>query len=71
LPTVDCSISILILDLAGNEVGKLSIENAPAEVPSEVEWQTTAGSGLYFARIRATTADGRSEDNLVKVAIIR
>jgi hypothetical protein len=71
IPTVDCSISVLIVDLAGNEVGKLTIEEAAAEVPSEVEWRTTAGSGLYFARIRATAADGRSEDSLVKVAIIR
>ncbi|MFT5515638.1 MAG: hypothetical protein ACI80V_001764 [Rhodothermales bacterium] len=71
LPTVTCSISIIILDAAGSLVDTLELETAPAEVPSEVVWTTDAESGLYFARIRARAVDGRTEDTLVKVAIIR
>ncbi len=71
LPTVESRITVTILDVAGHQVGFLELESAPAEVPSELQWRTESESGVYFARVRARAADGRTEDQLVKVAIIR
>ncbi|MBO6576561.1 MAG: hypothetical protein JJ896_13115 [Rhodothermales bacterium] len=70
-PTVDCAISVRILDASGREIDTLELDMAPAEVPSELEWRTDAESGVYFARVRATSTDGRTEDQLIKVAVMR
>ncbi|MFT4604257.1 MAG: hypothetical protein ACI9W4_000986, partial [Rhodothermales bacterium] len=71
LPTVESHISVTILDASGQKVGFLELESAPAEVPSELQWLTDDESGVYYARVRARAVDGRTEDQLVKVAIIR
>lgn len=71
LPTVDTAVSIVILNAAGQQVDRLEMELAPAEVPSQLRWETDAESGVYFARVQARAVDGRTENQLVKVAIIR
>jgi hypothetical protein len=71
LPTVESHITVTILDMSGQQVGFLELESAPAEVPSELQWRTESESGVYFARVQARAVDGRTEDQLVKVAIIR
>jgi hypothetical protein len=70
-PTQACRVRITIVDAAGSLVHDATVENVPGGVPSEYVWQTTAASGLYFARITATTPDGQSDTALVKMAIIR
>jgi hypothetical protein len=52
-------------------VDELVVENARGGAPGEVLWRTDAGSGLYFARVRATSAGGRTQTRIVKMAIIR
>lgn len=70
-PTRTCRVRITIVDAAGSLVHEATVENVPGGVPSEYVWQTTAASGVYFARITATTPDGQSDTDLVRMAIIR
>lgn len=69
--TADARIEILIVDAAGGRVDEITVEQVRGGVPGEVRWQTEASSGLYFARITATGADGRKQTRIVKMAIIR
>ena len=67
----DARIRITIIDLAGRLIDEIEIPNVRAGVPSEHAWQTSAPSGLYFARIQATDERGATETRLVKMAVIR
>ena len=67
----DARIRITIIDLAGRLIDEMEIPNVRAGVPSEHAWQTSAPSGLYFARIQATDETGTTETRLVKMAIVR
>ncbi len=61
----------MIVDLAGALVDELDAGSVRGGVPTELEWSTDAPSGVYFARITATTASGRKESQLIRMAIIR
>ena len=67
----DAEVSIMIVDLAGALVDELDAGSVRGGVPTELEWSTDAPSGVYFARITATTASGRKESQLIRMAIIR
>ncbi len=70
-PAVDVDIEIAIIDNAGERVDTIRPGPLPAQVPTDIEWTTDASSGLYYARVEATDARGRSETTLVKLAVIR
>ena len=67
----DAEVSIMIVDLAGALVDELDAGSVRGGVPTELEWSTDAPSGVYFARVTATTASGREESQLIRMAIIR
>ncbi|MCH7638364.1 MAG: hypothetical protein IH855_02720, partial [Bacteroidetes bacterium] len=67
----DAEVSIMIVDLAGALVDELDAGSVRGGVPTELEWRTDAPSGVYFARVTATTASGREESRLIRMAIIR
>lgn len=67
----DSRVEITIIDGAGRLVDKITIESVRAGVPTEVEWETNASSGLYFARVRAIAASGGEDTRVVKMAVIR
>lgn len=64
-------VDIVIVDMAGMEVGTLSMDNVMAGIPHELTWQTSAGSGIYLARVRARGLNGQSDTRLIRMAIIR
>ena len=63
-------ISVTVVDAAGSLVGSLDFATS-AGVPHEVPWNTSAASGIYFARVEATSTSGRTDSHLIKLAIIR
>ncbi len=66
------SIQIDIVDMSGMLIGQLEVGSAAAGVPTEVIWQTDAGSGVYLARIKAKAlSGGKTDTRLVRMAIIR
>ncbi|HEX7071055.1 MAG TPA: hypothetical protein VF190_09625, partial [Rhodothermales bacterium] len=67
----DADIRITIIDGAGSLVDEISMETVRAGVPTEVLWETNASSGLYFARVTATSTTGREETHVIKMAVIR
>jgi hypothetical protein len=69
--TAPASVSIRILDLAGRMVDEIDVPSPDTGVPVEVTWAADVPSGVYFARVRATAPGGRSEDRLVRMAVIR
>jgi hypothetical protein len=69
--TDHASVLITILDMAGGFVGSLSAPVVRPGAPFEMTWETDAPSGLYFARITATSESGRSESRLISLAIVR
>ncbi len=71
LATEDVTVSISIVDMAGAQIDAIELSPVRAGMPTELTWTTDAGSGLYFARVRARTATGREENELLKLAIIR
>ncbi len=66
----DADVSIRIIGADGTLAGELAFSTV-AGVPVEVLWNTDAASGLYYARYRAVAQDGRTETQLVKMAVIR
>jgi hypothetical protein len=63
-------ISVTVVDAAGSLVGSLNFATS-AGVPHEAAWNTSAASGMYFARVEATSVSGRTDSHLIKLAIIR
>ena len=63
-------VSVTIVDAAGSLVGSLNFATS-AGVPHEIPWNTGAASGMYFARVEATSISGRTDSRLIKLAIIR
>ncbi|MCU7495080.1 MAG: T9SS type A sorting domain-containing protein [Ignavibacteria bacterium] len=67
----DSKIEIKIFDLAGDLVAELS-DNARGGLDNETVWNVSGvQSGVYFARIQATGVTGKTENNTVKIAIIK
>ncbi len=63
-------VTVTVVDAAGSLVGSLSFATS-AGVPHEAPWNTGAASGMYFARVEANSASGRTDSHLIKLAIIR
>lgn len=67
----EARVRITIVGLTGRVIEEIEIPNVRAGVPVEHVWDTTAPSGLYFARVQATAEDGETETRLIKMAIVR
>ncbi|MDA0378497.1 MAG: hypothetical protein O2899_03305, partial [Bacteroidetes bacterium] len=66
------SVEIDIVDWSGKLVDRMQVESAPAGIPTEVQWQTHAGSGVYLARVKARSlSSNRTDTRLIRMAIIR
>ena len=69
--SVDSKINIKIFDLAGDFVAELN-DNAKGGLDNETTWKVNdIQSGVYLARIEATGSNGRTETNIIKIAIIK
>ncbi len=66
----DARVRITIIDAAGSLLDDLELD-LRGGAPTEHLWQTDAASGLYYARVTATGADGTTDTRLIKMAIIR
>ncbi len=67
----DSKIDIKIFDLAGDFVAELT-DNAQGGFEKETPWNVNnIQSGVYFASIKATGASGKSETNIIKIAVIK
>jgi outer membrane protein assembly factor BamB len=66
----DARVEITILDAAGTLVQEMTMEMRGG-TPAEEVWQTDAESGVYFARVTATSTSGETATKLIKMAIIR
>ncbi len=67
----DSKIDIKIFDLAGDFVAELT-DNAQGGFEKETPWNVSnIQSGVYFASIKATGASGKSETNVIKIAVIK
>ncbi len=67
----DSKINIKIFDLAGDYVAELN-DNAKGGLDNETIWKVNdIQSGVYLARIEATGSSGKTETNIIKIAIIK
>lgn len=67
----DSRINIKIFDLAGDYVAELN-DDATGGMDNETVWNVTdIQSGVYFARIEATSNSGRTEQAVVKIAVVK
>jgi hypothetical protein len=64
-------INIKIFDLAGDFVAELN-DDASAGTDNETTWDVNnIQSGIYLARIEATSTGGRSESTIIKIAVVK
>jgi hypothetical protein len=67
----DSKINIKIFDLAGDFVAELN-NNAQGGYESETLWKVNnIQSGIYLARVEATGSGGRTESNIIKIAVVK
>ncbi len=66
----DATIEITIADMAGTVVHE-AVLAVHGGSPAEYQWQAAVESGLYFARIQARDAKGRTDAQLIRMAVIR
>ncbi|MGB8316994.1 MAG: T9SS type A sorting domain-containing protein, partial [Ignavibacteriaceae bacterium] len=67
----DSKINIKIFDLAGDFVAELN-DNAKGGMDNETMWKVNdIQSGVYLARIEAAGSSGKTETNIIKIAIIK
>ena len=67
----DSKIDIKIFDLAGDFVAELH-DYAQGGMQKETQWNVGGiQSGVYFARIEATGSSGKTEANIIKIAVIK
>ncbi len=67
----DSKIDIKIFDLAGDFVAELR-DNAQGGFEKETQWNVSnVQSGVYFASIQATSSSGKTETNVIKIAVIK
>jgi hypothetical protein len=65
------TVSIAIVDLAGSLIDRVELGPVSPETPTEVAWSTTAGSGVYLARVTAVDASGETETRIIRMAVVR
>ena len=64
-------MNIKIFDLAGGLVDELN-DNALGGFDNETEWSVSdIQSGVYLARVEATGLSGKSENKIIKIAVIK
>jgi len=67
----DSKIDIKIFDLAGDFVAELK-DDAQGGMEKETPWNVdNIQSGIYFARIQAQGVSGKTETNIIKIAVIK
>ncbi len=67
----DSQIDIKIFDLAGDYVAHLT-DFARGGLDNETVWNVSKiQSGVYLARIQATGSDGKTESNIIKIAVVK
>ncbi|RKY90309.1 MAG: hypothetical protein DRQ13_12790, partial [Ignavibacteriae bacterium] len=67
----DSKINIKIFDLAGDYVAELN-DDARGGMDNETIWNVTdIQSGVYLARIEATSNSGKSEYAIIKIAVVK
>ncbi len=67
----DSKINIKIFDLAGDFVAELNNE-AQGGMDNETVWNVgNIQSGVYFARIEANSTSGKTEQAVIKIAIVK
>ncbi len=67
----DSKIDIKIFDLAGDFVAELK-DDAQGGMEKETPWNVdNIQSGVYFARIQAQGVSGKTESNIIKIAVIK
>jgi len=67
----DSKISIKIFDLAGDFVAELN-DDAQGGMDNETVWNVgDIQSGVYFARIEANSTSGKTEQAVIKIAIVK
>ncbi len=70
MTTEDASVRITIINAAGSLIDEVELE-LKGGAPTEHQWQSDAASGLYYARVTATSTTGQTATKLIKMAIIR
>jgi len=67
----DSKISIKIFDLAGDFVAELN-DDAQGGMDNETVWNVgDIQSGVYLARIEANSTSGKTEQAVIKIAVVR
>ena len=67
----DSKINIKIFDIAGSFVDELN-DFAPGGLDHETVWNVgNIQSGIYLARIQATSASGKTESKIIKIAVVK
>ena len=67
----DSKINIKIFDLAGDYVAELN-DNAQGGMDNETVWDVSnIQSGVYFARIEASSTSGKTEQAIIKIAVVK
>ena len=68
---VDSRISIKIFDLAGDFVAELN-DDAQGGLDNETVWNVgNIQSGVYLARIEASSTSGKTEQAVIKIAVVK
>lgn len=71
MTTRGATVDIKVIDASGRSIDELSLGSVLPEAPAEVFWRADIQSGLYFARVTATDAEGRKASAVIKMAVIR
>ena len=67
----DAKINIKIFDLAGDFVAEIN-ENGRGGLDNEVKWDVgNIQSGVYLARIEANGVSGKTENKIIKIAVVK
>ena len=67
----DSQINIKIFDIAGSAVDELN-DFAPGGLDHETVWNVgKVQSGIYLARIQATSSTGKTESKIIKIAVVK
>ena len=67
----DSKINIKIFDIAGSFVDELN-DFAHGGLDHETVWNVSkVQSGIYLARIQATSSSGKSEFKIIKIAVVK